>query len=63
MKNLNRSRRGIAFTLDLIMMMWEFADLEKGLEHIVEWVCSMISYAMHRIQWHRQTCLENMVTS
>lgn len=30
MKNLNRSRTGIAFPLHLIMMMWEFADSEKG---------------------------------
>lgn len=37
---------GIAFPLYLIMMMWEFADWEKGLEHFVEGLYSMISYAM-----------------
>lgn len=46
MKNLNRSGTGIAFPLYLIMIMWEFADSEKGLEHFVEGVYSMISYAM-----------------
>lgn len=46
MKNLNGSGTGIAFPLYLIMMMWEFADSEKGLEHFVEGVYSMISYAM-----------------
>lgn len=28
------------------MMMWEFADSEEGLEHFVEGLYSMISYAM-----------------
>lgn len=37
---------GIDFPLYLIMMMWEFADSEKGLESFVERVYSMISYAM-----------------
>lgn len=46
MKNLNGSGTGIAFPLYLIMMMWEFADSEKGLEHFAEGVYSMISYAM-----------------
>lgn len=46
MKNLNGSGTGIAFPLYLIMMMWEFVDSEKGLEHFVEGVYSMISYAM-----------------
>lgn len=46
MKNFNGSGTGIAFPLYLIMMMWEFADSERGLEHFVEGVYSMISYAM-----------------
>lgn len=46
MKNLNGRGTGIAFPLYLIMMMWEFEDSAKGLEHFVEGVYSMISYAM-----------------
>lgn len=33
MKNVHMSRRRTASTGDLIMMMWEFADWKKGLEH------------------------------
>lgn len=30
------AEQGIAVPLNLIMMMWESADWEKGLEHLVE---------------------------
>lgn len=64
MKNLNRSRTGIAFPLHLIMMMWEFADSEKGSEHFVEGVYSMISYAMLKNPIiHTDMVRKNMVTS
>lgn len=35
MKNVHMSRRRTPSTGGLIMMMWEFADWKKGLEHFV----------------------------
>lgn len=35
MKNLHMSRKRTSYKGDLIMMMWEFADWKKGLEHFV----------------------------
>lgn len=53
---------GIAFPLYVIMMMWEFADSE-GLEHFVEGVYSMISYAMLKNSIIHTDLVRNIATS